>query len=73
MLDREESYFCMHVFVLCCLGLLFRAGHLIVSWLMTAHRYMLDFFGDVTSTKVPVNFQGGVLSYDLCAKFPCFM
>ena len=68
MPDREESHFCMLVFVLCCLLLLFEAGHLIVSWLMTAHRYMLVLLGDVTSTVSSCQlFRECVLSGDLYA------
>ena len=32
------------------LVVLFRTGHLIVSWFMTAQGYMLDLLADVTST-----------------------
>ena len=62
------TFFSMHVFVLCCLVLLFRAGHLTVSWLRSAHRYMLDLLGDVTSTVSSCQlFRGCVLPDDLYA------
>ena len=68
MPDRGDHIYGMHVFVLCCLVLLFRAEHLIVSWLMTAHRYMLDLLGDVTSTVSSCQlFRGCVLPNDLFA------
>ena len=58
--------FGMHVFVLWCLVLLSRAGHLTVSWLMTVHRYMLDLLGDMTSTVSSCQlFRGCVLPDDL--------
>ena len=63
MPDREESHFCIHVFV--CV-LLFRAGHLIVSWLMTAHRYMLDLLGNVTSTVSSCQLSGSVCYPMIC-------
>ena len=64
----RNHIFCMNVFVLCCLVLLPRAGHLTVSWLMTAHRYMLELLGDVTSTVSSCQlFRGCVLPNNLCA------
>ena len=62
------TFFGMHVFVLCCLVLLFRAGHLTVPWLRSAHRYMLDLLGDATSTVSSCQlFRGCVLPNDLYA------
>ena len=64
----RNHIFGMHVFVLCCLVLLSRAGHLTVSWFMTTHRYMLDLLGDVTSTVSSCQlFRGCVLPDDLYA------
>ena len=60
------TFFGMHVFVLCCLVLLFRAGHLIVSWFMTAHRYMLDLLGDITSNVSFCQLSGGVCYPTIC-------
>ena len=42
--DTHLLCVCVCVFVLCCLVVLFRTGHLIVSWLMTAQGYMLGFW-----------------------------
>ena len=57
-----HGVFCV---VLC---LLFRAGHLTVSWLRSAYRYMLDLLGDVTSTVSSCQlFRGCVLPDDLYA------
>ena len=71
----RNHIFCMHVFVWCCLVLLFRAGNLIVSWLRTAHQYMLDLLGDVTPTVSSCpTFQGVcVTQKSVCIKFSCFV
>ena len=42
--------FCVYVFELCVLVVLFGTWHLIVSKIMTAQGYMLHWLGDVTST-----------------------
>ena len=62
---RNHIFVCMY-FVCVFLVVLFRAKHLIVSWFMTAHRYMLDLLGDVTSTVSSCQLSGDVCYPTIC-------
>ena len=59
---RQEGIIFLACMCLFCVVLLvlFRAGHLIVSWFMTAQGYMLDLLGDVTSTVSSCQLSGDV-------------
>ena len=53
--------FCVYVFVLCVLVVLFiGTRHLIGSWFLTAYGYMLDWLGGVTSTVIFCQLSGCV-------------
>ena len=57
--------FCVYVFILCVLVVLFGAGYLIGSWFLTAQSYMLDWLGDVTSTVSFCQLSGGVFTQQI--------